>query len=186
MDDFAQLEALLSQMRGEFEAQRSPSRPPPTPVTARSITAFASQFTRSIRSIDVRIPGSHYSGLSNQQLLAVRVREGRDFDAWTAQLRQKLSQHLQQLWRARGSIPSIDEATQDAQAFLHDAIVERVEQGGDDVMLQPLTRAYAQHKAKAGKGARPIGVLTGRWLAALRDRGSVRVDRKSTRLNSSH
>lgn len=175
---FDDVQRLLASEIAAVSAASSKGQPrrgdAPTPTALKT---YITQWTRSIRSMELRVPGSHYSGLSNQALLEVRRREGRDFDAWTVQIRQDLAKHLIERWRARGRLPSFAELEADAGEYLTDKVVKRVGRGGDDVLLEPLTDAYAKRKRKLGKGGKPIGVLTGKWITALARRGFVLVKR---------
>jgi hypothetical protein len=122
----------------------------------------------------LRIPGQHYSGLSNEALLEVRKREGRDFARDVPSLRAYANKRLYAAARtwAKWSETRADGVF--AEAAL-EWVVKRVEQDGNgDVTLRPLTPAYALRKARAGKGGEPIGVFTGKWLRALK-RGRVEI-----------
>lgn len=139
------------------------AKPTPKQVSA-TVRAF-------IASMDWRleIPGTHYSGLSNQALLEVRENEGRDFAADTVQLRQYLRRELADRFAGFERTPTLA----DLQALTSKLIVnyianERVLGDGGDVLLPALSPAYAAWKRKQGKGNKPIGVFRGSWLAALR------------------
>ena len=144
-----------------------PREPPPTPEEQ------ARAYTPTLRWRLV-IPGRHYGGLSNQALLDVRIREGRDFAADTPLLRANASRALYAQVRtwARWSEVRADNIWSDAVLA---TILRRVEEGGGEgFAVAPLTPRYAAWKAAQGKGGEPIGVFTGRWLRALR-RGRVEI-----------
>jgi hypothetical protein len=142
---------------------------PPAPTPEEMARAYA----RTIRW-RLRIPGEHYSGLSNEALLAVRAREGRDFAVETPLLRANASRALYAEARAwaRWSEVRADNVWSDA---VFDQILARLENGGGEgFAVRPLTPRYAAWKAKHGGAGKPIGVLTGRWRRAL-TRGRVEV-----------
>jgi hypothetical protein len=135
---------------------------------AAQIKEMIIAFTANLRW-SLRIPGQHYSGLSNQELLAVRIKEGRDFDANTVQLKQHVRKELLERYAGFSRLPTEAEIKSLAGRIIVLYIAnERVMWGGGDISLEPLTPAYAAWKAKHGGGGKPIGVLKGRWLAALR------------------
>ena len=118
------------------------------------------------------IAGTHYSGLSNQALLEVRASEGRDFDANTAQLRQWLRRELLERFRGFGRVPPLDEIKREASRLVVNYVATvRVLGGGGDIFVPGLTPRYAAWKAARGKGSKPVGVFTGRWMQALLRQG---------------
>ena len=152
-----------------------PFRPPvvapkPAPLSPE---ATARAYAPTIRW-RLRIPGQHYSGLSNEDLLAVRKREGRDFARDVPSLHAFTNRRLYaaaRTWRVWSETRADNVFAEAALEW----IVKRVETGGHgDVTLTPLTPAYAEKKRRAGKGGEPIGVWHGRWLRALK-RGHVEV-----------
>lgn len=163
---FDDVAAVLREQQDAVARATSPTTPRTTAAPA-AIRTLVNQFVRSILSVQLRVPGSHYSGLSNQALLEVRVREGRDFDQWTVQAKQRIERKLVAKYRDRGRLPSVAEIEADASEEFVAIVKERVERGGLDIKLEKLSKAYAVRKRKEGYGSKPIGVLRGRWLASL-------------------
>lgn len=115
------------------------------------------------------IPGTHRSGLSNNEVLAIRAKEGRDFAMVTVQMTQYLRKELAQRFRGIGRMPTVDEVKDlTSKLYVNYIANVRVLHGGGDIILPPLTHAYAKKKRQAGHGGDPIGVFDGKWLAALR------------------
>lgn len=144
-------------------------------TTAKAAKPKPSDIVAVVRSFladlkwELRIPGTHYSGLSNQALLEVRANEGRDFAADTVQLRQHLRRELAERFRGFDRAPTLSELRDLTSKLIVNFIAsDRVLHGGGDVILPALSPAYAAWKRKQGKGGKPIGVYRGDWLRALR------------------
>lgn len=120
------------------------------------------------RSLDFRleIPGTHYSGLTNQQLLDVRIREGRPFDANNATLRRHVGTFLRLALEGARRMPSDAEFEHLMQAAVLEWIIARIDYKVRDVRIRLLTNAYQKRKRAAGFSG-PPGVRTGAWLDAV-------------------
>jgi hypothetical protein len=149
----ADIEALLARRFGEV------------PQRERVDTVAAAKALAQRLSYELRISGQHYSGVSNQGILVVRKREGRDFAADTAALRQKVAEKVAAAFKP-GDWDDDKAAVAAADAVL-DFIVRRVESDGGDIQLAPLDPEYAKWKWRKGLDPR-IGVAKGEWLKALR------------------
>jgi hypothetical protein len=138
------------------------------------VRAFMKDF-RKPGAWTVFVPGQHYGGLSNQALLEVRAAEGREFDAHTVQLDQRVQKELTQRWGSFDArVVTVDELREDAEDVVRIVVTERYLNNGGDVALEPLTPRYAEAKRKAGYGGRPIGVRRGRHLAAIQSKLTLR------------
>ena len=146
-----------------------------TPVSPRervkAIKYAVTSFARNVQFV-VRVKGQHYSGLSNEALFEVRANEGRDFLERTVQMDQWVRREMLVAFDGFERVPTLDDLRK-----LHTKLViqyianVRFARGGGDLILTPLTSRYAAYKRKAGRGARPIGVWSGKHLAALRAQG---------------
>lgn len=136
--------------------------------TTRALRERITLFARSVVRLRVVLSGRHKGSITNQRMLIVRKREGRDFDAWTVQFKQSLQRDLFALYEPQKRVPSLDELATSAGPIARAFLVQRVERGGFDLLLEPLTTTYAQRKRRDGYGGRPIGERTGAWLSALR------------------
>lgn len=120
------------------------------------------------------IPGRHYSGLSNQDLLHIFQANDRDIAADTPEIRDHLRKEL--ISEFGGKPWDDDIAGQVAQKAIVDWVVRRVEEQGVDVTLRPLSAAYARQKAAEGYDSR-IGIRKNKWLKSIR-RARVQIDFK--------
>jgi hypothetical protein len=161
---------LAEAVRDTASGTRAAPKPPPK-VPAGTLRAAIRQllvaFTASMKW-SVEIPGQHYGGLSNQALLEVRKREGRDFDADTVQLKQHVRKELLERFASFPRVPTIAEIEDLAGKLIVQRLTERVMHGGLDVNIPPVTAATAARKRRDGFGGKPAGVRRGKWLAALR------------------
>jgi hypothetical protein len=176
------LNAGIESIRREVLASMAALRNPQAAGGARTKDALRTAtraaiiaFTKDLRWT-LSIPGDHYSGISNQALLDVRIREGRDFapteeypDAGnTIQLKQWLRAELLERFESFSAVPTLQMLQDIGGKLIVKRVAERVMHGGLDIHEQPLSAAYARFKARHGKGGKPIGVWSGKWLAALR------------------
>ena len=110
------------------------------------------------------------------QLFEILANQGRDFlDNTSVALKQRMQRALLESFAGFPHVPSLAELraehTKQVKLFIAN---ERFAKGGGDQSLRPLTARYAAEKRRAGYGARPIGVRTGKLLAAFRRFGVVR------------
>jgi hypothetical protein len=140
----------------------------------REIRAAVDAFLASTQW-SVRVPGTHGpSGLSNQELFAVRAEEGRDFLQRTVQLDQDTRPKMRALFSTWPRVPSVAELREAYSDMVVAYIADtRFEAGGGDILLTPLSAEYAKQKAADGYGGEPIGVATGEHRDALRERGRL-------------
>jgi len=122
---------------------------------------------------DFTIPGQHYSGLSNQALLEVRQREGRDFAANNATLRRHVLTELSLALETARRMPSRREVETLAGAIVVGWVVKRLDYKVRDVRIRTLTPAYALAKRRAGYGSMPPGVRTGAFRDDVTERARV-------------
>lgn len=111
------------------------------------------------------IPGNHYSGLSNQELLEVFQNHGRDIGQDTDAIRKHLRDELVREFSGKPWDEGV--AGQLLQRLIVQWVVRRVEEQGLDVDLAPLSPAYKSRKLKQGYDGR-IGIRKGKWLKAIR------------------
>jgi hypothetical protein len=166
----------LAQSASDTASKRRGAQPRQTKAPRETVRATIRQliiaFTKDI-NFRVEIDGQHYSGLSNQELLDIRRAEGREFDYNSVQLKQHVRKEILERFADFPRVPTFDEIKDLAEKLILARIVERVLHGGLDISLQPLTPRYLEWKRKQGAGGRPIGVLRGRWIEALRRKGRV-------------
>lgn len=148
---------------------------------ARSERAAKSQVVQDLKALlhdfdwSLSIPGKHYSGGTNNDVLEWRKSEGRDFAADTSTLRRRVLTAVLLEFEGRTTTPSPSQVKAVIADTILEWVVKRVEQGGIDVDVPALTARYAAAKKKAGFGSRPVGVRTARWLMALESKGRVKV-----------
>lgn len=127
--------------------------------TKQEAKSFAFDF-----SFDVYIPGSHYSGMSNQDMLLLLAAQGRDFAQDTQALRKNVRDVLIDAFTLEPW--DDDTASQIASDTIRDWIVKRIEEGGLDIDLTPLSPQYLKRKAADGYDTR-IGIRKYRWIKAV-------------------
>jgi hypothetical protein len=163
--------AVLNTPRRAPAAKAAAPKPKDDAKPTFKPAAFAKDWVRRHKKLWVlRIPGNHYSGLSNEELLEVRKEEGRNFGKTTTPQAEHVEERIADKFENRKTPPSDSMVRQVAQAALKEWLVMRVENGGLDISLRPLTPRYAAWKAKKYPG-RPIGVARGRWIGAVKKRG---------------
>lgn len=147
----------------------------------KSARASRSEVIAALRDIardmkwSLSIPGKHYGGLSNDEMLDVRKEEGRDFARDNRNLRARVRTALLDAFEGREAMP-VDRVLRETIAdSIMETIILRVENGGSDISLTPLTPLYRKRKEKAGYGGEPIGVRKGKWRDALETKGHVDV-----------
>lgn len=150
--------ALVRRARGRVDRAAS---------TARG--DVVQRLRRLVRVMDwsLKIPGEHYSGLSNQEILEVRQSEGRDFAADTTALRIAVLASLLVQYENEVEMPDIEDIRRTIRDAVREHIRRRIDGEVRDVRIPLLTPAYAARKRRAGKGAEPVGVWTGAWRDAV-------------------
>jgi hypothetical protein len=124
--------------------------------------AEAGSFARRM-AWELRIPGTHYSGNTNQRLLEFRQAEGRDFAADSRELRD----HVRAAVAAEmGATWDDDRAAQIASREIVVWIVKRIYGEVTDVELEPLNPEYRAWKLSHGLDGR-IGIAHEKWVKAV-------------------
>jgi len=155
------LRRILGQAVPEAGERAAPEMP--------DVAQEAQRFATSMR-FAVSVPGRHYSGLANEELLTILAGQGRDFLADTSELRvhvrEKIEDALGTDWNER-------EARDIAADAVREWIVQRFERQGVDVDLAPLNDVYRRWKSRS-RYSTMIGIKTGALLGAVK-RAAVRV-----------
>jgi hypothetical protein len=123
------------------------------------------RLTSSLR-FRIEIPGTHYSGLTNQQMLEIRQREGRDFAANNRTMRAHVAAFVRIALEGATRMPTVAEVERLQAAAVLEWILKRVDYEVRDVRIPLLTPAYQKRKRAAGFLG-PVGVRTGAWREAL-------------------
>lgn len=168
-DAFSEVERLLER---EIATTRGGSSKPGAALSgrerAKAIRETVDAFMRTTRWTIV-VPGDRTSDLSNQELFEVLGGQGRDFLTDSVQLKQAVSKEMRFAFAGFPHVPTVTELraehTKQVKLFIAN---QRFAKGGGDLILTPLTPRYAAEKRAAGYGARPIGVRTGKLIAAFR------------------
>jgi hypothetical protein len=171
---------FLAQVRDAVSARTGTPRTPPAGVPKSLVREtnkeIVKAFCRGLRSavFRVEVPGQHYSGLSNQELLEVREGEGRDFAMHTVQLDQYLTKELTERYGGFDArVVTAAELRELTGKLIVARVAARIYGGGIDVEVPALSPAYAAYKRKAGRGGRPVGVFSGRHVAAIAGKARV-------------
>lgn len=135
--------------------------PPTRAEVDRVVTAFVREYIRST-AWEVIVPGEHDGGITHQDLFGVLASQGRDFFQPTVQLFQAVQRALRDEFYGASALPSIAALKSASEPALLEHIELRLSKRGNaDVMMQPLTPAYAARKRRLGRGSQPIGVASG-------------------------
>ncbi len=173
-------QAVSDAIANRFRTNRNPARAaatnpqlPQLPEAEPGVDAVAESADYAAGfTFELIVPGAHYNGISNQGLLEVLARQGRDFAADTPKLREHVRHALVAAFQHQEW--DDDTAGQIAQDAILAWIVDRIESQGVDIPLAPLTPDWSAWKAHKGYDSR-IGVAKGKWLKAVQ-RGRVVVD----------
>jgi len=131
------------------------------------LTAFVRECVRS-DAWEILVPGQHTGGITHQGLLAVLASQGRDLLQPTVQLYLAVSVALRRVFLGGGSLPSVDAMKRASAPALLDHVELRFSKRGNaDVMLEPLSAAYAARKRALGRASQPIGVASGELRRAF-------------------
>jgi hypothetical protein len=166
--DYEELVNQLLSGTGKGSARVAKPTPSVPKATIKKLTReVIKAFTGRGFGFDIEIPGTHYSGLTNQAMLEVRENEGRMFASDGAAIQVWLRKELNERFDGTGSVPSLAAITDLAEKLVRQRIIDRVKLGGIDVAVPALTAKYAAWKRKKGKGYKPVGEFSGRWLRAV-------------------
>ena len=112
------------------------------------------------------IPGTHYSGLTNQQLFEILASQDRDFAANTRTLRKYVAAELRVALEGARRLPLNAELERLAAPIILSWILKRMDAKVRDERLRALTPRYAEAKYRAGYHT-PIGTRTGALRGAV-------------------
>lgn len=143
-------------------ARAAAGRPAVEPQQAT--LTLAARFAESL-SYEVHVPGRHYSGETNQQILEWLEASGRPFTTDTPELRAYVRERLVDVF-SRGPW-NVDQAARVAGRAIVEWIVKRFELQGGDISLAPLNSQYRAWKSAHGYSSE-IGIRTGMLLANVR------------------
>jgi len=121
-------------------------------------------FASSALEYEIAIPGTHYSGLTNQALFDILAKQGRDFADNNRTLRKFVAAEIRNALDGATRLPTPDELDRLGAGFILVWVLKRMDAKVRDIRVKALTEAYAREKYKAGYRT-PIGTRTG----ALRD-----------------
>lgn len=113
---------------------------------------------------EIELKGNHYSGLSNQEILTLFQKHGRDFAEDNSVIRSKVEDALLKAFENKPW--DDDTAAEVAEDAIREWIVFRVQAGGADVVLPPLSSEYLARKLRRGEDSR-VGIKKGKWLKSL-------------------
>lgn len=150
--------ALVRRSRGRAERAASDAR--------GDVIALLRKFVRTM-DWQLELSGQHYSGLSNQAMLEVRQREGRDFAADTRALRISVLATLLVTYEGRVEPPTTAEIKRTVRDAIRAHVLRRIDGEVRDVRIPLLTPRYALRKRMAGHAADPVGVWSGAWRSAV-------------------
>jgi len=134
--------------------------------------ATAGEIERLIRlysqSLDytVEVPGTHYSGLTNQQLFDILAKQDRDFAKNNRALRTYVATELRLHLEDTRQLPTNEDLDALAARAVLARVMSRLHGKVRDITVRRLTEAYARAKYKAGFKT-PIGVRTGALYYAV-------------------
>ena len=147
------------------------SDPRRSDVNARDIKVMRGRISETIRTLassaldyEIKIPGTHYSGLTNEHLFEILARQGRDFGHNDPTLRKFVRAEMLLALEGATRLPSEAEFDRLAAGFILAWVLKRMDAKVRDIRVRALTERYAASKLKAGFRT-PIGTRTG----ALRD-----------------
>lgn len=135
------------------------------PATAGEIERLIRLYAQSL-DYTVYVPGTHYSGLTNQQLFDILARQGRDFADNNRALRTYVATELRIHLEGTKRLPTNEELDALAARAVLARVMSRLHGKVRDITVRRLTEAYARAKFKAGFKT-PIGVRTGALYYAV-------------------
>lgn len=143
-------------------------------ATPAQLNAAIKRLTSSL-TFKLTIPGTHYSGLTNEAILAIRAKEGRPFGANSLSLRRHVATYLRLVLEGATRVPRVSEIEALQRAAILEWIVQRIDGKVRDVRIRALTRDYQRAKLRKGYDG-PPGVRTGAWRDAVASTGAVTLD----------
>jgi len=135
------------------------------PATAGEIERLIRLYAQSL-DYTVDVPGTHYSGLTNQQLFDILASQDRDFAKNNRALRTYVATELRIHLEGTKRLPTNEELDALAARAVLARVMSRLHGKVRDITVRRLTEAYARAKYKAGFRT-PIGVRTGALYYAV-------------------
>ena len=118
------------------------------------------------------VPGTHYSGLTYNHLLAILADQGKDFAANTATLKRHTATVCRLVFDGATRVPSAAEVERVVKTATLDWILKRFRYEVRDERIRLNTNAYQRAKRRAGFMG-PVGVRTGALVAAVAQGGRI-------------
>jgi hypothetical protein len=143
----------------------APERRVGRPATAGEIERLIRLYSQSL-DYTVDVPGTHYSGLTNQQLFDILASQDRDFAKNNKALRTYVATELRIHLEGTRRLPTNEEIDALAARAVLARVMSRLHGKVRDITVRRLTEAYAKAKFKAGFKT-PIGVRTGALYYAV-------------------
>ena len=135
------------------------------PATAGEIERLIRLYSQSLQ-YTVEVPGTHYSGLTNQQLFDILARQDRDFAKNNRALRTYVATEIRLHLEGTRRLPTNEDLDALAARAVLARVMSRLHGKVRDITVLRLTEAYARAKYKAGFRT-PIGVRTGALYYAV-------------------
>lgn len=133
--------------------------------TAGELNAAIRRLSPSLDFV-LRVPGTHYGGLTNQELLEVLAANGRDFAANNATLKRHVATVVSLALEGATRLPTQHEVDKLREAATLEWILKRLNYEVRDVRIKMNTNDYQKLKRKAGFDG-PVGVRTGALREAV-------------------
>jgi hypothetical protein len=133
------------------------------------LTAFARRLQYTLR-----IPGTHPSGISYEELFEILANQGRDFAADSPRLREHIRYALREQF-GTGRAPGKAQLRQIAEAAIIEWIVARIDSGLRDVPIKPNESSYRRWKVRNAAYSR-VGMRTGALRDRIRDNARVKIE----------
>ncbi len=170
------LASVLAEIREDIDATSRRATEGPTradrAALKRRLAAVLKQFAKALE-FEIKVPGAHYSGLGNEELLDILAAQGRDFRADTRQLRVHVELALREAFEDEGAVPLRLEVEQEAKVAILEWVAARMDGRIRDERITALTPDYAKRKRATHPG-RPVGKRTGALFDALTEKGRVK------------
>lgn len=151
----------------------APERRIGRPATAGEIERLIRLYSQSL-DYTIDIPGTHYSGLTNQQLFEILASQDRDFGKNNRALRTYVATEIRIHLEGTRRLPTNEELDALAARAVLARVMSRLHGKVRDITVRRLTEAYARAKFKAGFKT-PIGVRTGALYYAV-SRAAVHIE----------